>query len=150
MSFGVAKIKIKPFAVPEDLKDNFIEAIRKNIKVSICGCWEWQGRIVNNYPCVSVKGCKSSIWAHRASYATFVGPIAANMHIDHKCRNPICVRPDHLQQLPPRENYLAIYRRKRKDERKKLKEAGQLSLFSDNKWGIDTIFGRNADGTFRK
>jgi len=134
MSFGVSKIIIKSFEVPEELRDNFIEAIRKNIKVSICGCWEWRGRIVNNYPCVLVKGYRSSIWAHRASYATFIGPIAKNMHIDHKCRNPICVRPDHLQQLPPIENYLAIYRRKRRDARKKLEEAGQLSLFPDSKW----------------
>lgn len=28
------------------------------------------------------------------------------MHIDHLCRNPLCVRPDHLEQVTPRENLL--------------------------------------------
>ncbi len=44
--------------------------------------------------------------AHRVSYERFVGPIPEGYEIDHLCRVPKCVNPDHLEAVTPRENKL--------------------------------------------
>lgn len=45
-------------------------------------------------------------YAHRWSYEHFVGPIPAGLHLDHLCRTPACVNPDHLEPVTVRENLL--------------------------------------------
>ena len=129
--FGYSgKMVIKPYSIPESERDKFLKLFFVNIKISICGCWEWQGRIHNGYGCCSTPSYDGSTrWAHRISYALFNGPIAEGMHIDHNCRNRICVYPGHLVQCTPIENYLAIHRRRLRDQ-KVLKETnGQLTLW---------------------
>jgi HNH endonuclease len=43
--------------------------------------------------------------AHRAAWMLFVGPIPAGLHIDHyKCRNTLCVNPEHLDPVTNKEN----------------------------------------------
>jgi hypothetical protein len=110
--FGSKKIIIKPFSVSEDMRQNWMDAILRWADISIIGCWNWTGRIHNGYPCIWAPGCSSTLWAHRVSYALFNGPIKAGMQIDHKCINPICVRPSHLEQVTPSENYRRIKVRK--------------------------------------
>jgi len=80
-------------------------------KVDACGdCWEWTG--VRSalgygsfhvfYDAVTKKSTRSS--AHRYAYATLVGPIPTGLVLDHLCRNPSCVNPDHLQPVTLSEN----------------------------------------------
>lgn len=119
---------IKPYEIPEEDKEKFLKVFRSLVIIDICGCWEWKGRTHNGYGCFPEPGGNTK-WAHRVSYALFVGPISGGMHIDHTCRNRKCVRPDHLQQVTPTENYLAIYERKRKDVKELLESRGQLSIY---------------------
>ncbi len=37
--------------------------------------------------------------AHRVTYRILVGEIPAGLEIDHLCRNPGCVNPDHLEPV---------------------------------------------------
>lgn len=122
------KMIIKPFSVTEEERDKVMEIFFRFVTISICGCWEWQGRTHNGYPCCPFPGGKTK-WAHRVSYALFNGPIKAQMHIDHGCRNRICVNPGHLEQMTPIENYQAIGRRRKRDEKLMKEAAGQMRLW---------------------
>lgn len=46
------------------------------------------------------------VLAHRWSYEHYVGPIPEGMHLDHLCRNRICVNPDHLEVVSHKVNVL--------------------------------------------
>jgi hypothetical protein len=39
------------------------------------------------------------------AYEHYVGPLIEGHHIHHKCCNDICVNPDHLQQVTPKEHF---------------------------------------------
>jgi len=65
-------------------------------------CWEWCGSIGSHgYGQIQVKsnGKWSPQLAHRVSYVILKGPIAANLVLDHLCRNNICVNPEHLEPV---------------------------------------------------
>jgi hypothetical protein len=80
------------------------------------GCWLWTGEkharrgIKTGYGYFTVD--KKRHYAHRWSYAHFVGPIPEEMTIDHKCHNAdpdcsggpcshrSCVNPEHLGSPP--------------------------------------------------
>lgn len=122
------KMYIKPYCIPDEHKGAHYKVFVRYVKKCDNGCWEWMGRIHNGYGCCPTPGGNTK-WAHRVSYALFNGDIAEQMHIDHTCRNRMCVNPKHLEQVTPTENYEAIYIRKRMDEKRLQEEAGQLTLF---------------------
>lgn len=67
------------------------------------GCWLWMG-------CDAGEGYGKFFYngrarkAHRAAYELLVGEIPPGLQIDHLCRNPSCVNPDHLEPVTQREN----------------------------------------------
>lgn len=75
-----------------------------NVAISESGCWEWQGWRRTGYGIFQIKSQGVRTGAHRWIYAQVHGPIANAMDIDHLCRNPACVRLDHLEAVTHREN----------------------------------------------
>src|SRR5690606_13096565 len=67
------------------------------------GCWLWFGSN-NGAGYGQLRFPAGQKYAHRLSYEALVGPIPNGMFIDHLCRTPACVRPDHLEPVSPREN----------------------------------------------
>lgn len=66
--------------------------------VTESGCWEWRGnRYPNGYGRYSFAkwGVKLE-YVHRLMYERYVGPIPEGLLIRHKCDNPPCSNPEHL------------------------------------------------------
>ena len=75
-------------------------------------CWNWTGfKDRKGYGKFWFRGV--SWWAHRWSYAVFCGDIPEGETVNHLCRNPSCVNPNHLEVVSRREN--SIHQHK-KDE----------------------------------
>lgn len=68
------------------------------------GCWLWTGSAPNGYGQFGFNGKISR--AHRVSYTLFKGSIPEGLVLDHLCRQPSCVNPDHLEAVTIRENTL--------------------------------------------
>jgi hypothetical protein len=67
------------------------------------GCWEWLGfRKNTGYGQFRHKGRTQP--AHRFFYRLYVGEIPDGLHLDHLCRNRLCVNPEHLEPVTREEN----------------------------------------------
>jgi hypothetical protein len=70
------------------------------------GCWEWQNSDTNQFGHGRFWADGERVGAHRWSYEHFVGPIPEGFVIDHLCRNPCCVNPEHLEPVTQEVNLL--------------------------------------------
>lgn len=62
------------------------------------GCWLWLGAVDwDNYGVAWDYELKRNARAHRLVYELLVGPIPKGKVLLHRCDNPCCVNPDHLQ-----------------------------------------------------
>jgi hypothetical protein len=72
------------------------------------GCWLWTAARAGGGPGKAEYGYLTfegkNVYAHRVSYEHHVGKIPVGMTVDHKCRNKLCVNPDHLRLLTSEDN----------------------------------------------
>jgi hypothetical protein len=75
-------------------------------------CWIWMGKPTpsgygqfNNYA-YSIYRTGGGGMPHRYSYYLAFGEVDEGSHIDHLCRNRICVNPAHLEAVSPKVNVL--------------------------------------------
>lgn len=74
-------------------------------KVDVGDCWEWLGGR-GNHGHGYLRIARATTMAHRYAWELLVGPIPDGLELDHLCRNPPCVNPDHLEPVTHRENLL--------------------------------------------
>lgn len=72
-------------------------------------CWLWTGKTAKGYGKFWSAQYRETL-AHRISYRMFVGDIPAGLTLDHLCRNPACVNPEHLEPVTLAENSRRILR----------------------------------------
>lgn len=71
--------------------------INESIKDPKTGCWNWhKSKNKKGYGHTAYNHIRSYS-AHRASYKIFNGEIPESMVVRHKCDNPACVNPEHLE-----------------------------------------------------
>ena len=69
------------------------------------GCWLWAAATdIHGYG--RFWFYKKMSLAHRVAYELLKGPIPAGLQLDHLCRNPACVNPDHLEPVTSRTNLI--------------------------------------------
>ena len=60
------------------------------------GCWLWSSETTGNgYDVAHFNGMRFS--AQRLAYSLWKGPIPSGFQVRHKCDQPSCVNPDHLE-----------------------------------------------------
>lgn len=99
----------------EEIKNRLLSRI---VKLNN-GCWFYSGyKQKKGYGMMSAWGQLQG--AHRISFKIFKGKIPIRKFLDHLCRNPSCVNPEHLEVVTNKENVLrgigvsAINKRKTK------------------------------------
>ena len=70
------------------------------------GCWIWRAaQTGNGYGCFDT-GKQGTRRAHRTAYELVVGVVSDGKVVHHRCRNRLCVNPQHLEVRTQRENVL--------------------------------------------
>ena len=82
---------------PRKIKPLFERLLAKAFPEPNSGCWLFTCYLnENGYGEISISTSKSRL-AHRVSYELHKGPIDVGGYVMHKCNNPCCINPDHLE-----------------------------------------------------
>lgn len=70
------------------------------------GCWHWTKTVSDTgYGIYGSKNTRIGRWlAHRFAWHLFFTGHSKKRQLDHRCNNPICVNPFHLQVITPGKN----------------------------------------------
>jgi len=78
------------------------------------GCWLWTAAKCNGYGHFGMNG--KVYRSHRLSYEHYKGKIPDDLIVRHKCDNPACVNPEHLELGTQKDNVQDCIMRGRKPE----------------------------------
>jgi HNH endonuclease len=67
-------------------------------------CWIWQKAATTEGYGIKALSAKELVYAHRFYYEQTKGEIPEGLELDHLCRVPSCVNPDHLEPVTHRVN----------------------------------------------
>ena len=105
---GIDPAPTAPHGLTPELKaiyDAWPSRFRTKVTLG-AGCWEWTAsKDKHGYGRYGIGGrARGTIMAHRAALELTGTPAPKGTPVDHLCRNPSCVRPDHLEVVPQRIN----------------------------------------------
>jgi len=90
-------------SIYEQQAASILARMATKIKPTDDGCWEWTGSLNSKgYPLLKVAGVARL--AHRVAHELHYGPIPEGWHVHHKCCNPRCVRPMHIESVTAEAN----------------------------------------------
>jgi hypothetical protein len=100
---------------------DFVRFMRHvSIGSEIGACWIWTGNKPDGrYGHFSVNG--KTVKAHRWFYEFIHEPIPEELLVRHKCDNPQCVNPDHLETGTASQNTQDMHKRGRGADRRGIK-----------------------------
>jgi hypothetical protein len=86
--------------------------VNRSVPEPNTGCWLWMGATTTqDYGIIVIDG--RAVGAHRVSYALFVGDVASDDFVCHRCDTPLCVNPAHLFLGKNSDNMLDMFRKGR-------------------------------------
>lgn len=89
----------------------------RTVEDLISGCWLWKGaKKPSGYPYLRGRGAKNE-HVHRLVYELVHGRPDPRHAIHHSCSNPLCVSPEHLQEVTPSQNRAEVGQRSALEER---------------------------------
>ena len=92
-----------PMTRPVRAKRPTVDRFMDKVDVQPGSCWLWRGRLdYKGYGSFDLNG--RPYGAHRVAYELLVGPIPADLQLDHLCRVHACVNPTHLEPVTLEEN----------------------------------------------
>lgn len=81
---------------------------RKWSPCPLTGCWFWYGAHnkpgYGSFAVVATAADLRVVSAHRVAYEMEIGAIPPRMTLDHTCRNPACINPEHMDVVTIEEN----------------------------------------------
>jgi hypothetical protein len=112
------------------------------------GCWNCTSHSKNlqGYPLMRLNGIGHKTAISRVMYTKYYGPIPAGMVIRHKCDNPLCINPNHLEIGTQKDNIHDMIQRGRYkiprgykgelNNHAKLNEQAIRNIFAERKAGV--------------
>lgn len=87
------------------------EKILRRVSYRPGDCWIWTGAVnTDGYGVAEIgsiaSGGRVSVAPHRVVYRWLTGPVPTGLELDHLCREPRCVNPQHLEPVTTRVNIL--------------------------------------------
>lgn len=79
-----------------------LKRLMSRVTKSKDSCWVWNGALVRGYGVISING--KTEYVHRVVFAATGRTLNQNSTLDHLCRNPRCVNPEHLEPVSRTEN----------------------------------------------
>lgn len=120
--------KAKGFEIlDEDFRFELLNRFINFIDIKENECWEWIGAR-NNEGYGIFKYKNKNVRAHRFSYALFKDQVPEDLLICHKCDNPSCCNPYHLELGTNHYNQVDCFLKNRGGKRSKLNTSDVIQI----------------------